>query len=216
MGNKVEGVYCPGQVRNIFRYVKPDTDYFLVGGPADGDEAQVFHEKFPAIKILGFEPNPLMAQIQIDLRRFPGQMLPFALWNENKLMNLRTPQITSAQNAARVSSLVTYGDLPSNLIEVKAVRLDFMSQVYGPFKNAALWIDIENVEREALEGAGDLLKDGIYLINAECHIDGDTEEDSVESSLGKWLTQFGFHEEVRWNGQKYGAGIRWDIIFVRD
>lgn len=209
-------IYNPGQVKKIFPFVPPDVKWFLLAGPADGDEGQVFKQQFPSAQVIGFEPNLACFQYQKE-HVFPGTLLNVALWDEDCKVHLKTVHFARPMDIARTSTILPHSDLPTYLAETQANRLETLSEKYGPFRDAVLWLDIEGSELKALVGAGILLISGaIVLVNAEIHIDGDSEDEPKESAIHQYLAAYGFKEVKRWNGNKYHGGIRWDVIFKRD
>ncbi len=201
-------VYAPGQVKNIMDLVDDDIRWFLLGGPADGDEAQVLHEARPDIRILGFEPNPVMFKIQSE-RGFPGLLLPVALWKSmgqirlNRARNARDDELQKD----RASSVVKWADDREGY-EVQTATLDDLSKLYGPFDRSVLWIDIEEAELACLQGAKGLLNSkSIRLINVEAYL-------HRARSLKEHLKRFGFKEIRRWNHHRGAPGREWwDIIY---
>lgn len=72
--------YSPGQAYRLRTYLRKAPSWFILGGPADADEAQVVHRVWPTCKIVACEPNPEMLQYQKG-NDFPasGILLPYAL-----------------------------------------------------------------------------------------------------------------------------------------
>lgn len=194
--------YADGQVRRIFPYCK-DVDWFILGGPADGNEAQVFNVEFPNVQILGIEPNPVMHKFQVD-NLFPGILLNKALWSINVTKELVIPGANH-----RCGSVVNYGKSQGESVTVDCVTLDKLSKNYGPFENCAVWIDIEGAELNCIKGALNLLrKQKIKVLNIE--VNSDTRQDIVLS-----IGQFGYkvmeEHDVRHMGN--GRDIS-DLIFT--
>src|SRR5574343_1394965 len=163
-------VYEPGQVKAIYPYLLFKPEWFLLGGPADATEAHDMRSKFPHLAIAGFEPNPLFYNLQ-RARQFPGLLLPYALWNERTTLEM---QVVSHQDGLwqeqRSASILKFLDHPDRRRAhvVEARTLDDLSDEFGPFKRAVLWIDIEGSEIQCLRGARRLLEAGeIRVINAE-------------------------------------------------
>lgn len=207
----MEDVYRPGQVGAIIPFIRsfPKIEHFLLGGPADGNEAQVFVKDFPSVKVFGFEPSKTMYEYQLR-NGFPGMLLNIALWSSDQELELvegsgRTPRDNGRTAVVREGPDST----------VRSRSLDSLSEQYGPFTNSVLWIDIEGSEEEALKGARALLTaKHVKLINLEAHIDRDSETQPLNHPIfHPFLEAFGFREVKRWNGQRYGTGIRWDLVF---
>lgn len=191
--------YEDGQVKAILPYCPNKVDWFIIGGPADANEAQIFKKYHPECKILGIEPNLSMREFQ-DTNRFPWQLVNAALWSSAGLKTLTIPN-----NNNRCGSLVKYEGVG---YKVETVTLDFLSDTYGPFTNAILWIDIEGSEVECLKGARQLLSSKeIKTINIE--IMPETEDEIVTILLG-----YGYKYAHHWNERETHPGrIIYDMIF---
>jgi FkbM family methyltransferase len=150
-------IYESGQVRHFFPYIRKSVKHFVLGGPADGDEAQLFHEHFPDIKITGFEPHTGFFEYQRRIG-FPGTLHPWALWNsvgENPFYDFTG----NGGRGSRMGQGLTKDWLdtdPGCSYTVGTVTLD--SVLFpAPAHSLALWIDIERSELIALQGAVQLL-----------------------------------------------------------
>lgn len=152
--------YQDGQVRRIFPLMT-GIEWFIIGGPADGNEAQLVKDNFPNVNVIGVEPNIKMYQFQLE-HGFPGTILNKALWSSEKRLKFTIPNKNN-----RCGSLIKYQDDDSST-EVETITLDRLSEMYGPFDNCCLWLDIEDAELECLSGAEKLLSDRkIKVINIE-------------------------------------------------
>jgi FkbM family methyltransferase len=207
-------VYDPGQVENIYPHLNFDPEWFLLGGPADANEAQCLRQKFPDLAIVGFEPNPRFYRLQVA-RAFPGLLLPFALWEERKAMEIRTVDNEEGEHQEhRCASLTVYAKHPAvrQSISVEARMLDDLSEEFGPFRQAILWIDIEESELQALRGAQKLLAAGeIRLINAEL-------SQERLPPVAELLKEYGIREVGRWNANTVRTDDGrfrhwWNVIF---
>lgn len=134
-------IYEPGQVKSIFPYVAEDIKAFVLGGPADGDEAQLFHEQFPSVAIYGFEPNLDYYRHQLAVG-FPGKLEQAALSDE-----LSENDFYLLGEGAGRSSRLAAEHAPA--YRVKTLTIDSL----GLDVPMALWLDIERSELKALEGA---------------------------------------------------------------
>lgn len=163
-------VYEPNQVRHLLPHLDFEPEWFLLGGPADASEAQDMRAIYPSIAIAGFEPNPLFYNLQLA-RGFPGRLLQYALWEERKALEmLWVSHVQGFWQEQRSASATKFVDHPDRRLActVEARTLDDLSEEFGPFHDAILWIDIEEAELECLRGAVNLLRIGaIRLINAE-------------------------------------------------
>lgn len=190
-------IYNPGQVSVLFKHITKDPGWFILGGPADGDEAQVFHAHYPTIQIIGIEPCKLMYDIQIQ-RGFPGTLLNVGLSDQEGVGILR-------QNG-RMSSMVR--DTRGSEEEIPLTTLDALSEEHGPFTDAILWLDIEGMEYRALLGAKRLLhRKDIFLLNLEFMDDVGT-----GMQIDRLLTEAGFTFVQAW---RYGANPKRDRIYRR-
>ena len=187
-------IYEPGQVANIYPFIDFVPGWFLLGGPADASEAHEIRDRFPDIAIIGFEPNPLFYNLQLA-RGFPGRLLPVALWeNERKLEIKTVPHVQGFWMEQRSGSATKFNEVATRVSCVAdATTLDTLDTLYGPFEDAILWIDIEESEIYCLRGAvGLMAREKIRLINAEVH---SKDVDEIADFLGG----FGIKEVHRWN-----------------
>lgn len=204
-------IYEPDQLKVIMPYVREDAEWFLLGGPADANEAQMMRSLRPGMCILGCEPNPVMFNIQ-KARGFPGRLLQLALWNEATTLRLGTVDHQFGfMQEQRSASARKFPDSVHSYT-VQSQTLDNLSVMYGPFRNAVLWIDIESAEYECLQGSTKLLTDRqIHAINVETFVQD-------EPATTAFLKQFGFKEALRWNHDIDKVGNRewWNAIYVLD
>ena len=197
-------VYARNQAKVLFPYWPDKVDWFVVGGVANGNEAQTIHEKYPDVKCVGFEPNPVMRENAAP--NFPGTTYPYALWETNGSMNLVVP------NHRDISSSLCRDFVKQDQHEkhnVPTYTLDTLSEELGPFTNSVLWIDIEWAELPALKGATNLLTNHIQLINLEVMTVQQRKE------ITKYLAGFGFKEVHRWGHGNWGNFQKWDLVFKK-
>ena len=207
-------VYASGQVKNIFPYINFEPKWFLLGGPADGNEAQVFHEVYPDTKILGIEPNQEAFKFQTDFG-FPGTLLPNALSSTNCSGRFQPNTIRSGWIVAQGKSPPTQTDAVDHPVEI--ITLDTLDREFGPFSEAILWIDIEEAEFKALEGANKLLQEKrIRLLNIEI-IEPNLETNHELERFIQYLGEFGYKKVGEWNAGPLSPGpisrLRRDVIF---
>ena len=182
-------IYEEDQVKVIFPYITPSINQFILGGPADGNEAQAFHEEFPNVAITGFEPNAGFYQHQLA-NNFPGTLRSEALLDTSGAAYLSNQpgrqEGTVYDRGSRIQSSLKDG------IEVTSITLDSLFSP-APKRSIALWIDIERSELKALRGAENLLQTGaIAVILFEAM--GDTLSD-----LHDYLSSYGYYEEKFFN-----------------
>ncbi len=202
----------------LFDYWPESVEWFIVGGPADVNDAQTIHRQYPDVKCIGFEPNPDYVQKQMTDLEFPGTVHEFALWSENKELTLTTPKKATAQGASicrpnpapDMSGQYPGGKYEDGIsYQVQGRTLDSLSEEFGPFDNAVLWIDIEYAEIDALKGAAKLLSERrIKLINAE------TFAHLMFPTLNRMLTEYGFMLQKVWNMGTLVERDAQDVIYL--
>lgn len=155
--------YNPGQVERIFQYCRAP-DCFLLGGPADGNEGQVFKQRYPDTLIIGVEPNPEMAEFQMN-HGFPGVIWPNALWDRCNI-NI---DLTVRDN--RCGSLVNYAGIVDDRDRhyiTRTITIDEILSQYPQRQSVVVWIDIEGAEECAIMGADISMRESrIKLWNVE-------------------------------------------------
>ena len=186
------------QANVLFQYWPSKFEWFVVGGTADCLEAQVVQRQHPDVRCIGFEPNADYVHLQRNVLKFPGEVHPFALWSHRTPMQLKRP-VGATPRSASVCLGANRPDMGGTVeiaesVQVEARTLDDLSEEFGPFHNAVLWIDIEGAEYHALLGATRLLKSGaIKLINLETYVHRDF------VGINNMLTDFGFRLKKVWN-----------------
>jgi FkbM family methyltransferase len=198
--------YNPGQIKIIYQYLKQPPDWLILGGPADANEAQCFHIQYPSAKIIAIEPCPQMVEWQLANEfPFPNRLIQAALSNEvgTGLLNV------GCLGEERCSSLVREQEDFTQTVETQVTTLDQLSETYGPFTNAVLWLDIEGMELPALQGAIKLFEsDAIRLVNVEMLLD--TPETNVK--VEDFILGYGFKYEDHWDRQ---SGNHYDTIYTK-
>lgn len=201
-------IYEPGQVRNMFPYIDFQPSHFILAGPANGNEGQIFHEVYPSVPIIGLEPHQGGFQYQVQ-EQFPGMLLPMAIGQSVEMSGMRPSVIGQGK-------LV---DMPGSAYLVPVVTLEWLNCYFGPFQDAILWMDIEGSEMPALVGGRDLLQGGsIRLMNIEII---ETAELGMEAELNRfkdYLDPLGFEVVKEWNCEFLSSKkdrYRRDVIFRR-
>jgi FkbM family methyltransferase len=197
----VSEFYEDGQVTRILPYCPNKVDWFIIGGPADGNEAQIFKQHHPECRAIGFEPYTKFFEFQ-RFNDFPGQLINCALWSKE----VQDLELRSNDNE-RGASLTKY-ETCRNLEKINASSLDNLSKIYGHFKNAVLWIYIEGSEVECLKGARRLLDSHeIKTINVE--VMPETEDDIIAI-----LMSYDYKYAHHWNERETHPGrMIYDMIF---
>ncbi len=192
--------YSPGQLSVIYPFLKQPPRWLLLGGPADANEAQTAKAKWPDIKIIGVEANAEAVRWQIEQGEWPEGMLllPMALSDSCGTKEMVFQPGVGVRNAS-LGSLQVEGNRNNTdckIVDVSTTTFDRLDQLYGPFEEAIMWIDIESSELPAIKGSIELLKRGaIRLINAEGMIHH--KEDNEE--LEQILYSYGFKSVKDWN-----------------
>lgn len=194
--------YNPGQFNTIIPFVQKEPDWLILGGPADGDEAQCAVKKWPKLKVVGIEPVAANREWQLA-NGWPGDLLyPNALSDI-----LDTKVMHQPLDNTRTASFLD--NRPGPLVAVNTITLDLIEAQIGPFKNAILWMDIEGWEYQALLGGNTLLSSrGVQLINVEV-LERLTEEAGL---IQKLLTSYGYELVHTWNVQ---PGLCCDQVYRR-
>ena len=175
--------YSPGQAKALFPHWPKEAEWFVIGGPADGDEAQTVRIKYPHVWCVGFEPNRELFKYQL-LHGFPGPLFDVALWSRAVPLTLQVPT-----GRARSSSVFREFMEDTDTHVVQAVALDDICETMD---NIVLWLDIEGAEKEALLGAKKTLKRTL-LINLE------SLDDDVLHWYDNFLANYGFRRVDTWN-----------------
>ncbi len=189
-----------GQAVVLFDLWPENAEWFIVGGPADGDEGQVIKRRFGnGLKCLAIEPNPDYCQYQRGFH-FPGEVVECALWDEDKVnLGLALPPDATWRSAITVPTPIGNDRLCIGR------TLDSLSLEYGPFTNSVLWLDIEYSEMRALKGAECVL-DSVLLANIETDL-------HRVGSLVLFMERHSLQYVRSWNHREYDKGM--DVIFKR-
>lgn len=205
--------FADNQAEILFEYWPEGIKQFIVGGPANSNEAQTIHNKFPNVKCIGFEPNPHFVWEQNGQLKFPGKVHEYALWSEDTELTLMTPEKATARSSS-VCRPNPAPDMrgeykPGSSYQVQGRSLDSLSEEFGPFEDAVLWIDIEYAEIPCLKGAAKLLSEGkIKLINLE------TFSHLYLPEVNRILTGYGFMLQKIWNIGTDAQRDAQDVIYL--
>lgn len=197
-----------GQASVLFDLWPTEAEWFLVGGPADGDEAQTVASRYQ-VRCAGFEPNAGFAAWQRE-HGFPGVLVECALWDEDGAsLNLDLP-VGATYRSASVCRPPWATDASLEVQERRQVvgrTLDSLSEEVGPFTNAVLWLDVEYAEPRVLAGAEGLLRAGqVLLANVEVM-------PRMLASMQDLMGRHGLYLERTWNHRGPEDGI--DAVFSR-
>ena len=216
-------IYCSGQVTNIFPHINFDPKWFILGGPADGDEAQVFNQKYPGAKILGLEPGEKMFAYQMEVG-FPGTLLFKALSNDIAVKQFKETAnqggflVVDETLGIRGLTFDTGISALGLTHDVQTTTLDQLDLEYGPFVNAVLWMDIEGSEMDALKGGEGLLSrsDGVLLLSMEIIEPLDRDSEVELDRFKGFLSKFNYTVVHTWNCGYLGSRrerYRKDVVF---
>ncbi len=196
-------VYSSGQARALLPYWPKEAKWFVIGGPADGDEAQTLHREFPDLKCIGFEPNKELYDKQVSMD-FPGELYNLALWSKSTYLDLTTPGGGGiGPRSSTVCRGFAEGQPIASSVSVKAVTLD---QWCRDIRDVVLWLDVEGAELEVLKGATELLKRTL-LISLE------SLNDSYMDTFTTYLSPMGFEKAGTWN--EHALPGMCDVIYRR-
>jgi len=183
-------IYRRDQAKVLFSVWPEQAEWFVIGGPATGNEAQTVVAKYPNVKCIGFEPNTELREIQQTEIKFPGVVHPNALWHTEQEMGLHIPK----HNHLSGSLCRDLSDCDTEIYTVQTKTLDQMSEKFGPFTNCVLWIDVEHAELAVLQGAKELLGRGdILMVNAEIF------KPHLLPPIADLLGSYSLVEVKRWN-----------------
>ncbi len=183
-------IYSPGQAKILFQFWHPSIEWFVIGGPADANEAQTVKAKYPAVQCVAIEPNAAFIKRQAELG-FEGTLYEGALYDEDKEVILCVP--LKHPRGSTLNVLRTPSDSSVETVAVSGRTLDSLSKDLGPFNNCCLWLDIEGSEKRALKGAKELLESGnVLLVNIEMY-------HKPANYLIDFMCQYGLEVVETWN-----------------
>lgn len=163
--------YSPDQLMNIVPFLPRKPKWFILGGPANGNEAQAAHTLWAGVKILGVEPNREAIHWQKNnLWPSPHLLLNYALADTCGRLTQLVLESGKLANASIDPESVEVNKTNSMAIyeTVETITLDRLDEIYGPFEDAVVWMDIEGSEYKALLGAEKLLeRKAVMLWNVE-------------------------------------------------
>jgi FkbM family methyltransferase len=203
--------YCPGQVSSIYPHINFVPKWFILGGPDNGDEAQVIKRDYPNVSVIGLEPDRACYDFQVA-SQFPGTLIQKGLWSSAGTHGL----FTTANGGVLLS--VPYGRNYPLSYKVETTTLDQLDSEYGPFIDGILWLDIEGSEMDALQGGEKLLSrsDGIRLMDIEIIEEHMKDETKLLDVFKSYLGQFGYGVAGMWNCTPLGGvadRFRRDVVF---
>lgn len=193
--------YSPGQLGNIYNAVHQYEPFkwFLLGGPANANEAQTALRRWPGVKVVGVEPNPDAIAFQLS-HGWPGghPLINRALWGSIRQIHVADTGSTLVHARAAFG-----GDLSRGIWQT--TTWDELDKQYGPFEDALLWMDIEGSELEALQGALGLLnRKAILAANIELLSRPEEPESWGRiAEIDRVMHIHGYHIATEWNNSTW-------------
>ena len=190
--------YSPDNLDHVVPFLPCAPKWLLLGGPADGCEAQKARQRWRDIKIVGVEPNEEAVYWQMDHGWPTGAVLV-----HGALHDLDGPVRVSSPAGFLRSTRVD-----PNGTEVLGYTWDKLDELYGPFEDAAMWLDVETHELEAVRGAIGLLERGAVVA---ANVEMQTRVAEKNAEIDALLRRFGF-----WIAHEWNVGPQcWDRVYVR-
>jgi FkbM family methyltransferase len=191
--NKDKGaaLYKAGQATEHFiPYLDFAPKWFIDCGPGSAVEFLNMRYEWPTVKLIGLEPSPV--GYEAAKARWPkdGVLLNAAVWDCDGTVKLCYPQdlLHGTCYHDGQHNIADDTTLPADFMDVADVpcrSIDSLDIEYGPFVDAALWMDIEGAERRALKGAAKVLeRGGIRAVNLETRPDVCAEVAAVLQGYG--------------------------------
>lgn len=205
--------YSPDNLGTIVPHLHGKIPKWLIlGGPADGREAQRARELWPEIKIVGVEPNPEAIAWQTKVGGWPNDcpLVQAALSYNSRNLEELVYESGKLRNASTDPDAIdgNRGNPSAVYSKVKTVTLDDLDWAYGPFEDAILWMDIEGAEWKALLGSTNLLvRRAFLLVNVEMQ----NRIHGLMEGVHDLLSRAGYHAVQEWNASETCR----DRIYVR-
>ena len=125
-------------------------------GPGVPDsEAWIAKKLWPAIEIVGFEPQPDRFD-WLQQAKYPGWLFPYAVGSQSDVKQLKLI-------GAEMNCGLHWGNCGESW-EVTVVTLDWLMRFRNDLSDAILWMDIEGSEYDALLGATETLKKCVAVV----------------------------------------------------
>ena len=194
--------YSPGQLRIIASYVKEPPAWFLLGGPGRANEMQTARELWPLVKGVGVELSETAVAWQ-HAHGWPADCHLFRAALSDYVGDALLEDPGEDMLHGRVyfpRGVPAPGDVPA-LPLCPTTTWDELDKVYGPFHDAAMWLDVEGSEEAALLGAENLFDTGrVRLVNVELLASPDDRAglDRVDR-IHRMMTLWGFNAVEDWN-----------------
>lgn len=205
--------YSPDNLATVILHVPKGLTpkWLLLGGPADGCEAQKARIQWPSIRIIGIEPNPEAYEWQLK-NGWPSDcpLLLYALadscgqdielvYEPGKLRNASCDPDSLKGNRGNPSAVYR---------KAETISLDYLDWRYGPFEDAILWLDIEGSEYKALQGAKYLIERRAFVV---MNLEMQNRVPGLMEGIPALLSPYGYHAVQEWNASESCR----DRIYVR-
>ncbi len=205
--------YSENNIKAIVPFLRAKAPrWFILGGPADGCEAQEAAKLWPGIKVIGVEPNPEAFSFQLANGWRPGwSLLRSALSDVTGERVEVVREVGKLRNASASPDSVegNRGNVDVRYEVVPTITLDSMYNMFGPFEDAVVWLDIEGSELRAVRGGANLLASRrVLLWNVEM-LSRHTE---LMTEIPRMMATAGYVAVAEWN---HSDACR-DRIFLRD
>lgn len=184
-------------------------------GSCDGDAARRFKRWFPKSRVVAFEANPdnaaLIARreqespLGIELRHH-------AVWNKNQTLTFNIEQVPAGEEWRQGSSSLLQkqnDSLLDRVVEVQAHRLDEVIDDLSEKDRIALWMDVEGVAYQVLEGLEGIAR-RITVINVEVELEAVWEGQRLKTDIVVLMDRLGFECIMA----SPPSGSQQDLLFV--
>lgn len=188
--------YGENQLDVILPYLPRPPQWLVLGGPADGNEAQRARHHWPGIKIVACDPNAEAVAWQRRRGKWPTGALLFgeALSDKDGQGVVAFPPGKIRNGTMDLTSESARPDFPR--MTCHTVTVDTLDRVHGPITDGVLWLDIEGWELEAVRGAEEALARGAFLL---VNVEMQTRNAEKNRELQGRLEGCGFRAVRDWN-----------------
>lgn len=189
-------------------FLKREPRWLLLGGPADGNEAQTARELWPDVRVVGVEPNPDAVAFQLA-NGWPRNC-PLVMAALSNVAGGHEVVMVNTTGTPRHARGVIEGDDLERSWRAPATTWDAAEAAFGPFTGGAvMWLDLDGAELSALQGSVGLFRHrAVDVVNVEMQDVFRDRNEMIEGIMG-W---HGFRAVHEWNAS---ATCR-DRVYVRE
>ncbi|MEQ9461564.1 MAG: FkbM family methyltransferase [Phycisphaeraceae bacterium] len=167
------------------------------GGAHTGDMARRFLARFPGLEVHAFEPNTdLQARLEANLSGVPGTIQQSAIGDRtgSTTIEINSSPMTSSVLPVNALSRQYFPDAtePGQRRTVPITRLDDWFKASGLSHVDILKLDLQGYERQALEGAHELLRQGVGCVVLEVNFAAFYEGCSLFAEVDSVLREEGY------------------------